>query len=69
MKSLSQKNIFNWKIPESFFSIIKNFNQAIKLDSKFTDAFDNRGESYMDLKNYEEAIKDFEMVKLVYNLT
>ena len=39
---------------------IKDFDQAIGLDAKFTDAWFNRGTSKLYLRDYKEAIADFD---------
>ena len=38
---------------------IIDFNNAIRLDESYTDAYYNRGASYASLGKYEEAISDF----------
>lgn len=37
---------------------LKSFSKSIELDSKFTEAYLNRGKLYLDLKQYNEAYKD-----------
>ena len=38
---------------------IADYNQAIKLDPNFTDAYNNRGLAYDDKKDYDRAIADY----------
>jgi tetratricopeptide (TPR) repeat protein len=45
---------------QDFAGSIKDFDKAIKLDPKYTDAYYNRGTSKMYLKEYKEAIADFD---------
>ena len=42
-----------------FNSAIINYTKAIKLDSKYAVAYNNRGNAYNALKKYEEAITDY----------
>ena len=39
---------------------IKDFDKAVKLDPKYTDAYYNRGTSKMYMKDYKGAITDFD---------
>src|SRR6188768_2763004 len=41
---------------------IVEYDNAIKLDTGFTDAYYNRGSSKLYMKNYKEAIEDFNKV-------
>ncbi|GHV01698.1 hypothetical protein AGMMS49521_2400 [Campylobacterota bacterium] len=34
------------------------FTQAIKIDRNYADAYDNRGKSYLALRDYKKAIED-----------
>ena len=38
---------------------IAEYDEAIRLDPKFADAYYNRGNAYADLRQYEEAIQDY----------
>jgi regulator of sirC expression with transglutaminase-like and TPR domain len=37
-------------------------NQAIELDPEYTYAFNNRGLAYADLKQFEKAIQDYNLL-------
>jgi tetratricopeptide (TPR) repeat protein len=39
---------------------LRDFDQAIEIDSKYTWAISCRAQTYQDLKRYEEALKDFD---------
>lgn len=45
---------------QDFAGSIKDYNKAIKLDSKYTDAYYNRGTSRMYMKDYKGALADFD---------
>lgn len=45
---------------QDFAGSIKDFDKAIKLDPKYTDAYYNRGTSKMYTKNYKGALTDFD---------
>ncbi len=50
---------------EKYKEAIKNYNEAIKIDSKYVFAYNNRGSAKEKLEKYEEAIKDYNIaVKL-----
>ncbi len=53
-------NLANHCKAEDFNCQIINLTKAINLDSKYVDAFYNRGTSYAKKGNFAEAIKDFE---------
>ncbi len=44
---------------KDFASSIKDFDKAIKLDSKYTDAYYNRGTSKLHLNDYKGALADY----------
>lgn len=44
---------------QDFAGSIKDFDKAIKLDPKYTDAYYNRGTSKMYMKDYKGALADF----------
>jgi len=41
---------------------IKDYNQAVLLDSEYIDAYNNRGYAYQKLGHYEKATDDFEKI-------
>jgi tetratricopeptide (TPR) repeat protein len=45
---------------EDFDRAMKDYDQAIKLDSTFIKAFNNRGSTYFKLKQYDRAIADYD---------
>jgi tetratricopeptide (TPR) repeat protein len=49
---------------------IIDYNQAIKINANFTDAYYHRGNAHFDLGNYEAAIDDFrKVIKMKSNYT
>ncbi|MBL4578375.1 MAG: tetratricopeptide repeat protein, partial [Flavobacteriales bacterium] len=47
---------------DDFNGSITDFDLAIELDAKFSDAYFNRGLSYFKLKNYKASAADFTKV-------
>ena len=45
---------------QDFAGSIKEYDKAIKLDPKYTDAYYNRGSSKMYVKDYKGAVADFD---------
>lgn len=43
----------------SYEEALADFNRAIKLDSKYSWAFAERGKTYQNMKRYTEALADF----------
>lgn len=63
-KGLAQYNNSN------FSDAIMQYNKAISLNPKYADAFQNRGECYDKLRNYESAVSDYkEALRLDDNYT
>jgi tetratricopeptide (TPR) repeat protein len=60
-----KKNAFNnrgwaWYSKKDYNRAVKDYNEAIALDPKFTLAFRNRAAAWSDKKDYERAIKDYD---------
>jgi|GEM_PF-2476761 len=62
--SLSVRNAYFWLgcsllEQESYQLAMQNFDEAIKLDAEFADGYLKRGEVYLQLKHYQQALKEF----------
>ena len=56
------KKNFNNKISKEFNETVGDCNKALELDPNYIKAFHRRGKAYMELKNYVEAVKDFQTI-------
>ena len=45
---------------KDYYGAIKLYREALKLNPNFADAYNNRGNAYKDLGQYERAIQDFD---------
>jgi tetratricopeptide (TPR) repeat protein len=48
---------------------LKDFNEAIKRDSSYREAYYNRGIAYEKLGNYKKAVNDYNQALLIYNFS
>jgi len=48
-----------YRLMKRYEEALHDFNQAIKLDPKYSRAITRRGETYQSMKRYEEALQDF----------
>src|SRR5207248_2308850 len=47
-------------VKKDFARAIKDYDEAIRLDPKFADAYHNRGSAWSDRKDFDRAIRDFD---------
>ncbi|MBE8949148.1 MAG: tetratricopeptide repeat protein [Quinella sp. 3Q1] len=59
LKSLCSERLKTYKEPEDYAKAIEIYTRIIKLEPT-ADNYDSRGEIYMKIKNYDNALKDFE---------
>lgn len=47
---------------KNFDKCINDCNDVIKMDANYLKAYHRRGKAYMELKKYEQAVNDFQVI-------
>jgi tetratricopeptide (TPR) repeat protein len=47
---------------KNYNQVVDDANAALKIDSKYLKAYHRRGKAYFELRKYEQAIKDFQLI-------